>query len=128
MNNEKVNKKSRIHMQKHKSKGYILSILWSSVFPLILLSCGSDRINIEFKTSKEIYVDDSKTDPDKLNKELEYDIRAAEKKRLQKQRETEAAAKAEAERKAKAAQDEQERMTGGETTQLSETEQQAPQQ
>jgi len=82
----------------------ILSIV--TIFPMLLLSCGSDRVNIEFKTPRQIYVDDSKTDPDKLNKELEYDLRAAEKKRRQKQRETEAAAKArtEVEQKAKSGQ------------------------
>src|SRR3989337_1051532 len=77
----------------------ILSIV--TIFPMFLLSCGSDRVNVEFKTSRQIYVDDSKTDPDKLNKELEYDLREAEKKRRQKEREAEAAAKAkeDAERK-----------------------------
>lgn len=88
--------------------GYLLLLL--SCIPLLLFSCGSNRVNIEFKTSRQIYVDDTKTDPDKLNKELEYDIREAEKKRLQKQREAEAAAraKAEAERKAKSGQEEPE--------------------
>jgi sensor histidine kinase YesM len=82
----------------------IVSIV--TIFPMLLLSCGSDRVNIEFKTPRQIYVDDSKTDPDKLNKELEYDLREAEKKRRQKQREAEAAAKAktEAEQKAKSGQ------------------------
>ncbi|MEP9412654.1 MAG: hypothetical protein HRF42_14925 [Candidatus Brocadia sp.] len=76
---------------------------------MLLFSCGSDRVNIEFKTSRQIYVDDTKTDPDKLNKELEYDVREAEKKRLQKQREAEAArAKAEAEQKARSGQGERE--------------------
>ena len=85
---------------------HIAQILLSSILPLFLISCGSDRVNVEFRTSPQVYVDDSKTDTDKLNRELEYDLRQAEKKRLQKQREAEAAAKAkaEAERKAKAEQ------------------------
>ena len=94
----------------------ILSIV--TIFPILLLSCGSDRVNIEFKTPRQIYVDDSKTDPDKLNKELEYDIREAEKKRREKQREAEAAAKAgtEAEQKAKSGQRIQEQPAEEETT------------
>lgn len=115
-------------MQKYKLKDHIFPILLSGIFPLIFLNCGSDRINIEFKTSKEIYVDDSKTDPDKLNKELEYDIREAEKKRLQKQRAAEAAAKAETARKTKTIQGEQELTTEEEEMQPQETEQQTPQQ
>ena len=101
----------------------ILSIV--TIFPMLLLSCGSDRVNIEFKTSRQIYVDDSKTDPDKLNKELEYDLREAEKKRRQKQRETETAAKAktEAEQKAKEGQKVQEQTSEEETTPSEETEQ-----
>jgi hypothetical protein len=88
--------------------GYLRYVVLSSI-PLLLFSCGSDRVNIEFKTSRQIYVDDTKTDPDKLNKELEYDVREAEKKRLQKQREAEAArAKAEAEQKARSGQGERE--------------------
>ena len=79
-------------MQGHWHILQILSIV--TIFPMLLLSCGSDRVNIEFKTPRQIYVDDSKTDPDKLNKELEYDLREAEKKRLQKQREAEAEQKA----------------------------------
>ncbi len=92
---------------------------------MLLLSCGSDRVNIEFKTSRQIYVDDSKTDPDKLNKELEYDLREAEKKRRQKQREAEAASKAktEAEQKAKAAQSTQEQTAEEETAQPEEANQ-----
>ncbi|MFN3531745.1 MAG: hypothetical protein ACK41Q_04410 [Candidatus Brocadia sp.] len=107
--------------------GYLLLLL--SGIPLLLFGCGSDRVNIEFKTSRQIYVDDTKTDPDKLNKELEYDIREAEKKRLQKQREAEAAAKAkaEAERKAMSVQEGQEQ-TNEETMKLQDTEQQPPQQ
>lgn len=79
-------------MQGHWHILQILSIV--TIFPMLLLSCGSDRVSIEFKTPRQIYVDDSKTDPDKLNKELEYDLREAEKKRLQKQREAEAEQKA----------------------------------
>ncbi len=94
------------------TRGYLLLLVCS--VPLSLLGCGSDRINIEFKTSRQIYVDDTKTDPDKLNKELEYDIREAEKKRLQKQREAEAAARAKAEAEQKA------RSGGGEPEQTSE--------
>ncbi|GAN33574.1 MAG: hypothetical protein DYG83_09420 [Candidatus Brocadia sp. AMX2] len=110
--------------------GHILYILLSSLFPLLLFSCGSERVNIEFRTSRQIYVDDTKTDPDKLNKELEYDIREAEKKRLQKQRSAEEAAKAkaEAERKARPDQGEPEQTNEEETMLLQETEQQPPQQ
>ena len=79
-------------MQGHWHILQTLSIV--TIFPMLLLSCGSDRVSIEFKTPRQIYVDDSKTDPDKLNKELEYDLREAEKKRLQKQREAEAEQKA----------------------------------
>ena len=94
----------------------ILSVV--TILPILLLSCGGDRVNIEFKTSRQIYVDDSKTDPDKLNKELEYDLREAEKKRRQKQREAEAATKAktEAEQKAKTGQKVQEQTSEEETT------------
>ena len=110
-------------MQGHWHILQTLSIV--TVFPMLLLSCGSDRVNIEFKTSRQIYVDDSKTDPDKLNKELEYDLREAEKKRRQKQRETETAAKAktEAEQKAKEGQKVQEQTSEEETTPSEETEQ-----
>ena len=59
--------------------GHILKILPISILSLSVLSCGGNRVNIEFKTPREIYVDDSKTDPDKLNKELEYDLRESEK-------------------------------------------------
>lgn len=109
--------------------GYMLHILLSSILPVLLFSCGSDRVNVEFKTSRQIYIDDSKTNPGELNKELEYDLREAEKKRLRKQREAEAAAKAkaEAERKAKTGQSEQEQVTE-ETTQTREAEQPVPQQ
>lgn len=110
--------------------GYMVHILLSSILPLLLFGCGSDRINVEFKTSPQIYVDDSKTDPDELNKELEYDLREAEKKRLRKQREAEAAAKAkaEAERKAREGQSEQERVTEEETAQSQKAEQPVSQQ
>ena len=95
----------------------ILSIV--IILPMLLLSCGSDRVNIEFKTSPKFYVDDAKTDTDKLNKELEHDIREAEKKRRQKNREAEAVAKerAEAERKAKEGQDTQKQAAEEEITQ-----------
>lgn len=73
-------------------------LLTSCALLFFLSSCGSDRIHIGFKTSPDIYVDDSKTDPDKLSRELEYDLREAEKKRRQKERE---AAKTEAETKQK---------------------------
>ena len=101
----------------------ILSIV--TILPMLLLSCGSDRVNIEFKTSRQIYVDDSKTDPDKLNKELEYDLREAEKKRRQKQREEEAAAKAkaESERKVKESQQVQKQTSEEEITETEETDQ-----
>ena len=107
-------------MQCHWHILQTLSIV--TVFPMLLLSCGSDRVNIEFKTPRQIYVDDSKTDPDKLNKELEYDLREAEKKRRQKQREAEAAAKAkeEAERKV------QEQTAEDETAQSQEAKQSTP--
>ena len=98
----------------------IVSIV--TIFPMLLLSCGSDRVNIEFKTPRQIYVDDSKTDPDKLNKELEYDIREAEKKRREKQRETEAAVKAKAEQKVKEGQQVQEQPSEEETTPSEEAE------
>src|SRR3989337_1168218 len=104
----------------------ILSIV--TIFPMLLLSCGSDRVNIEFKTSRQIYVDDSKTDPDRLNKELEYDLREAEKKSRQTQRETEAAAKAkeDTERKTAPEQKVQEQTAEDETEQSQEAEQSTP--
>lgn len=105
-------------MQGHWHILQTLSIV--TVFPMLLLSCGSDRVNVEFKTSRQIYVDDSKTDPDKLNKELEYDLREAEKKRRQKQREAETATKAKSEQKAKEGQKVQEQT-------FEETEQSTPQ-
>lgn len=113
-------------MQGHWHILQTLSIV--TVFPMLLLSCGSDRVNVEFKTSRQIYVDDSKTDPDKLNKELEYDLREAEKKRRQKQREAETATKAKSEQKAKEGQKAQEQTSEEETTPLEETEQSTPQQ
>ena len=104
----------------------IVSIV--TILPMSLLSCGSDRVSIEFKTPRQIYVDDSKTDPDKLNKELEYDLREAEKKRRQKQREAEAAAKAkeEAERKTEPEQKVQEQTAEDETAQSQEAKQSTP--
>ena len=107
-------------MQGHWHILQTLSIV--TIFPMLLLSCGSDRVSIEFKTPRQIYVDDSKTDPDKLNKELEYDLREAEKKRLQKQRE------AEAEQKAKEGRQVQEQAYEEERTPSKETEQSLPQQ
>ena len=109
---------------------HIVQILLSSILPLFLISCGSDRVNVEFRTSPQLYVDDSKTDTDKLNKELEHDLRQAEKKRRQKDREAEAAAKAkaEAERKVKAEQPVPQQTTEEEATQPTETEQSTPQQ
>ena len=113
-------------MQGHWHILQTLSIV--TVFPMLLLSCGSDRVNIEFKTPRQIYVDDSKTDPDKLNKELEYDLREAEKKRRQKQREAEVAAKAkeEAEQKTEPKQKAQEQTAEDETAQSQEAEQSTP--
>lgn len=110
--------------------GYMLYPLLSSILLLFLFGCGSDRVNLEFKTSKQIYIDDSKTDPDKLNRELEYDVREAEKQRVQKQRAAEAAAKskAEAEQKARMSQGGQERGTEEETMRANETETPIPQQ
>jgi len=113
-------------MQGHWHILQILSIV--TIFPMLLLSCGSDRVNVEFKTSRQIYVDDSKTDPDKLNKELEYDLREAEKKRRQKQREAETATKAQSEQKAKEGQKVQEQISDEETTPSEETELSTPQQ
>ena len=107
-------------MQGHWHILQTLSIV--TIFPMLLLSCGSDRVSIEFKTPRQIYVDDSKTDPDKLNKELEYDLREAEKKRRQKQRETEA------EQKAKEGRRIQEQTAEEETTQPEEANQQTPKQ
>ncbi|MCF6157210.1 MAG: hypothetical protein E3K32_01255 [wastewater metagenome] len=74
-------------------------LLAGSMLSVFLLSCGSDRVHIGFRTSPDIYSDDSKTDPDKLNRELQYDLKEAEKKRRQKERE-EAKAREEAEKKA----------------------------
>src|SRR3990172_6268679 len=108
-------------MQGHWHILQTLSIV--TVFPMLFLSCGSDRVNVEFKTSRQIYVDDSKTDPDKLNKELEYDLREAEKKRRQKEREAETAAKAKTEQKAKESPQVQEQTSEEETTPSEEAEQ-----
>ncbi|MBF8278078.1 MAG: hypothetical protein HW390_3151 [Candidatus Brocadiaceae bacterium] len=88
-----------------------------STLTWLLIGCGSDRVNIEFKTPPQLYSDDSKTDPDKLNRELEYDLREAEKKRRQKERDAEAAkAKAEAEQKARGSQKVEEGASGNKTT------------
>ncbi len=106
-------------MHKHTVQIFLTSSLLSS----FLLSCGSDRVNIEFRTPRQIYVDDSKTDPDELNKELEYDLREIEKKRRQKEREAEAAkAKAEAKQKARGGQSMQEPTTNDETVPSEKTE------
>ena len=113
-------------MQGHWHILQILSIV--TIFPMLLLSCGSDRVNVEFKTSRQIYVDDSKTDPDRLNKELEYDLREAEKKRRQNQREAETATNAKSEQKAKEGQQVQEQISDEETTPSEETELSTPQQ
>ncbi len=114
----------------HFNRQNIQILIVSSVISSSILSCGSDRINIEFKTSREIYIDDSKTDPDKLNKELEYDIREAEKNRRQKEHEAEAAskAKAETEKKSKSEQKTQEQTAKEETTQSKTSEEPVPQQ
>ena len=104
---------------------YMRSLFLSSISLLFLFGCGTDRVDIEFQSSRDIYIDDTKTDPDRLNRELERDLREAEKQRLQKQRAAEAEAKekekakVEAERKAEANQGEQELE---ETTQATETE------
>ena len=88
-----------------------------SALTWLLIGCGSDRVNIEFKTPPQLYSDDSKTDPDKLNRELEYDLREAEKKGRQKERDAEAAkAKAEAEQKARGSQKVEEGASGSKTT------------
>lgn len=100
------------------------ALLTGSILSFLLLSCGSDRVNIEFKTPRQIYVDDSKTDPDRLNEELEYDLREIEKKRRQKERE---AVKAKAEQKIKAEQQIHEQPTDEDAgIQLEETEQATP--
>ncbi|MBI5308930.1 MAG: hypothetical protein HZB37_11520 [Planctomycetes bacterium] len=93
------------------------TLVTMSALTWMLIGCGSDRVNIEFKTPPQIYSDDSKTDPDKLNRELEYDLREAEKKRRQKEREAEAVkAKAEAEQKARGSQKIEEGASGSKTT------------
>ncbi|MDR4507323.1 MAG: hypothetical protein MRJ65_03640 [Candidatus Brocadiaceae bacterium] len=66
-------------------KNYILKASLCGVLPLTLIGCGGDRVFWEFKTPKESFINGSVTDPDVLNKELEHDIRQAEKKMLQKQ-------------------------------------------
>ncbi|UJS16529.1 MAG: hypothetical protein L3J17_11470 [Candidatus Jettenia sp.] len=111
----------------HTHGRILQALLTGGIFLFFLVGCGSDRVNIEFKTSPDIYVDDSKTDPDKLNKELEYDLREAEKKRRQKEREAADKAKEEAEKKAKMEQKTQEQMPEEEKAQLNEDDQPIPQ-
>ena len=103
---------------------YLRSLFLSGIPLLFLIGCGTDRVNIEFQSSREIYIDDTKTDPDKLNRELEYDLREAEKQRLQKQRAAEAEAKenAEAKRKTAALQGDQESAPEKETNRATEAE------
>ncbi|HHT9110008.1 MAG TPA: hypothetical protein ACFYDZ_02480 [Candidatus Brocadiaceae bacterium] len=99
-------------------------ILSGSILSCFFLGCGSDRVNMEFKTPGDIYVDE-RTDPDKLNRQLEYDLREAEKKRRQKERETaDAKARAEAEKKAK----ETKELPAEEATQPEQAGQSTPQQ
>ena len=94
------------------------TLVTMSALTWLLIGCGSDRVNIEFKTPPQLYSDDSKTDPDKLNRELEYDLREAEKKRRQKEREAEAVAKtkAETEQKARGSQRVEQEVSGEKTT------------
>ena len=84
-----------------KLQNYLLHTIPIFVISLVFSGCGDERVFIKFKTSEQFFIDDSKTDADKLNRELEYDIRQAEKKRKEKQQKEEAAkaeaAKAEAE-------------------------------
>ncbi|MEK6621865.1 MAG: hypothetical protein AABZ13_05235 [Planctomycetota bacterium] len=100
-----------------RTQSYGLKIFVTmSALTWLLIGCGSDRVNIEFKTPPQLYSDDSKTDPDKLNRELEYDLREAEKKRRQKEREAEAAkAKAEADQKARGGQKMEDGVSGNKT-------------
>ena len=44
------------------------TLVTMSALTWLLIGCGSDRVNIEFKTPQQLYSDDSKTDPDKLNR------------------------------------------------------------
>ncbi|WP_347272722.1 hypothetical protein [Candidatus Kuenenia sp.] len=89
-----------------KLQNYLLQTIPILVILFVLPGCGDERVYIKFKTSEQFFIDDSKTDADKLNRELEYDIRQAEKKRKEKQQKEEAAkaeaAKAEAEAEAEA--------------------------
>ncbi len=103
----------------------LILLIVSSILPLTILSCGGNRVNVEFKTSPQIYVDDSRTDPDQLNRELEYDLRETEKKRRQKQQAAETAAKAktEAERNARVEQKLLEQTTKEEISKPENTEQ-----
>ena len=100
-----------------RTQSYGLKIFVTmSALTWLLIGCGSDRVNIEFKTPPQLYSDDSKTDPDKLNRELEYDLREAEKKRRQKERDAEAAkAEAEAEQKARGSQKIEDGVSGNKT-------------
>ncbi|OHB73923.1 MAG: hypothetical protein A2W17_05395 [Planctomycetes bacterium RBG_16_41_13] len=87
-----------------KLQNYLLQTISILAISFIFTGCGGERVHIKFKTSEQFFIDDSKTDADKLNRELEYDIRQAEKKRKEKQQKEEAAkaeaaeAEAEAER------------------------------
>ncbi len=74
-----------------KLRNYLLQTIPILAILFVLPGCGDERVYIKFKTSEQFFIDDSKTDADKLNRELEYDIRQAEKK-------AEAEAEAEAER------------------------------
>lgn len=74
-----------------KVQNYILQTLPVLAIAFFLFGCGGERVNIKFKTSEQFFIDDSKTDTDKLNRELEYDIQQAEKKRLEKLQKEEAA-------------------------------------
>lgn len=109
----------------HSYSRVLKILLVIMILPTVFLGCGGDRVNVEFKTSRQFYVDDSKTDPDKLDRELEYDIREAEKKRRLKQREAEAAAKSRSEQKVKESQPIQEQTSEEETTPSEEAEQAA---
>ncbi|MCF6148945.1 MAG: hypothetical protein E3K37_09820 [Candidatus Kuenenia sp.] len=80
-----------------KVQNYILQLLPILTVLLFFSGCGGERVNIKFKTSEQFFIDDSQTDTDKLNRELEYDIQQAEKKRIEKLQKEEAA-KTEAEK------------------------------
>ncbi|MBM4054438.1 MAG: hypothetical protein FJ264_07175 [Planctomycetes bacterium] len=78
-----------------KVQNYIVQILPILAVLLFLPGCGGDRVNIKFKTSEQFFIDDSQTDTDKLNRELEYDIQQAERKRMEKEMKEEASKTAE---------------------------------